>query len=142
MKIAVASEHRGFRAKERILSQIKELNHDALDFGPLTDEMCDYPDFAAKAALAVSNGEVDRAILIGGTGIGMNIVANKFPRVRAALCHDDLQAQISRSHNDANVLSLGERMMDLPTALQIVDTFLTTPFEGGRHMARIQQLDE
>ena len=142
MKIAVASEHRGFRAKERILSQIKELNHDALDFGPLTDEMCDYPDFAATAALAVSNGEVDRAILIGGTGIGMNIVANKFPRVRAALCHDDLQAQISRSHNDANVLCLSVNLFGDDVTPRLIKIWLETPFEGGRHARRVAKIAE
>lgn len=104
MKIAVASEHRGYKAKGGILSQLRELHHDAVDFGPVDDEMCDYPDFAAKAGLAVSSGEIDRAILIGGTGIGMTMVANKFPGVRAALCHDDLSAEMSRRQYDANIL--------------------------------------
>ena len=145
MKIAVASEHRGFKAKDRILAEVRQLQHAALDFGPVTDEMCDYPDFAAKAAMAVACGEVDRAILIGGTGIGMNIVANKFPGVRAALCHDDLSAQISRSHNDSNVLCLSINLFGAEVAPRIIKIWLETPFEGGRHarrVAKIAKLDE
>ena len=144
MKIAVASEHRGFRVKDRILSYLRELHHEALDFGPPTDEMCDYPDYAAKAARAVSRGEVDRAILIGGTGIGMTIVANKFRGVRAALCCDDLSAQISRSHNDANILCLSVNLSGDGIAPRMIKTWLETPFEGGRHarrIARIAQLE-
>lgn len=140
MKIAVASEHRGFRVKDRILSYLRELQHEALDFGPATDEMCDYPDYAAKAARAVSRGEVDRAILIGGTGIGMTIVANKFRGVRAALCYDDLSAQISRSHNDANILCLSVNMSGDGSAPRMIKTWLQTPFEGGRHARRIAQI--
>ena len=140
MKIAVASEHRGFKAKDRILSQVRELQHEGLDFGPLSEEMCDYPDFAAKAARAVSNGEVDRAILIGGTGIGMNIVANKFPGVRAALCHDDLSAQISRSHNDSNILCLGVNLFGDDVTPRLIKIWLDTPFEGGRHARRVAKI--
>jgi ribose 5-phosphate isomerase B len=136
MRIAVASEHRGYKAKDRILAQVKELQHEALDFGPSNDEMCDYPDYAAKAAQAVSNGEIDRAILIGGTGIGMTIVANKFTGVRAALCHDELSAQISRSHNDANILCLSADLIGHDTAARTIKIWLETPFEGGRHARR------
>jgi ribose 5-phosphate isomerase B len=136
MKIAVASEHRGYKAKHRILAQLKELDHEALDFGPPNDEMSDYPDFASKAARAVSTGEIDRAILIGGTGIGMTIVANKFPGVRAALCHDELSAQISRSHNDANILCLSADLFGEDLAGRMVKTWLETTFEGGRHARR------
>ena len=140
MKIAVASEHRGFKAKDRILSQVKELHHEALDFGPLTDEMCDYPEFAGKAALAVSTGEIDRAILLGGTGIGMTIVANKFNGVRAALCHDELSAQISRSHNDANILVLSVDLFSEETSARMIKIWLETPFDGGRHARRNAKL--
>jgi len=136
MKIAVASEHRGFKAKDRILSLINELHHEGLDFGPSNEEMCDYPDYAAKAAGAVSRGEVDRAILIGGTGIGMNIVANKFSGVRAALCHDDLSAEISRHHNDANVLCMSADLLGEQFATRMIEVWLSTPFEGGRHARR------
>ncbi len=142
MKIAVASEHRGFKAKDCILSHLSELNHDALDFGPSNDEVCDYPDYAAKAARAVANGEVDRAILIGGTGIGMTIVANKFNGVRAALCHDDLSAQISRSHNDANILCLSADLFAKESVPRMIKVWLETPFDGGRHARRNDKIAE
>lgn len=140
MRIAVASEHRGFKAKDTILSQLRELKHEALDFGPVNDEMCDYPDYAAKAAIAIVKGEIDRAILIGGTGIGMTIVANKFDGVRAALCHDDLSARISRSHNDANVLCLCVDLFNEEMAARMVELWLTTPFDGGRHARRLAKI--
>lgn len=142
MKIAIASEHRGFKAKDRILTQVREWNHEALDYGPSSDEMCDYPDYAAKASRAVSCGEVDRAILIGGTGIGMNIVANKFPGIRAALCHDELSAQISRSHNDSNVLCLSVNLINDDVTLRLIKIWLETPFEGGRHARRVAKIRE
>ena len=142
MKIAVASEHRGFKVKDSILNQVRELLHEALDFGPSTGEMCDYPDYAATAAWAVSNGDVDRAILIGGMGIGMCIVANKFRGVRAALCHDDLSAEMSRRHYDANVLCLSVDMMRDRQATCMIELWLTTPFEGGRHARRIAKIAE
>lgn len=140
MKVAVASEHRGYKAKDGIVSYLRELNHEALDFGPMSPEMSDYPDFAAKAAGAVSRGEIDRAILIGGTGIGMNIVANKFPGVRAALCHDELSAQVSRSHNDANVLCLPVDLFNEAMAARIINVWLSTSFEGGRHARRLAKI--
>ena len=136
MKIAVASEHRGFKAKNSILNQLRELNYHAIDLGPANEEMCDYPDVAAIAATAVSSGEVDRAILIGGTGIGMTIVANKFKGVRAALCHDELSARISRTNNDSNVLCLSADLFGEELAIQMVKTWLKTPFDGGRHARR------
>ena len=142
MKIAVASEHRGFKAKDKILSLVRELHHEGLDFGPLTDEMCDYPDYASKAAKAVSSGEVDRAILIGGTGIGMTIVANKFRGVRAALCHDVLSAQISRSHNNANILCLSVDLIATASMPRMIQTWIDTPFEGGRHERRVEKISQ
>ena len=142
MKIAVASEHRGFKVKDSILNQVRELHHEALDFGPSTGEMCDYPDYAATAAWAVANGDVDRAILIGGTGIGMCIVANKFRGIRAVLCHDDLSAEMSRRHYDANVLCLSVDMMRDRLATRMIELWLTTPFEGGRHARRIAKIAE
>ena len=142
MRIAVASEHRGFYAKDRILAQLRELNHDTVNLGPLTDDLCNYPDYGAEAARAVSKGVVDRAILLGGTGIGMCIVANKFTGVRAALCHDDLSAQLSRRHNDANVLCLSVDIMGDRAASHMIDLWLKTPFEGGRHARRIAKIAE
>ena len=140
MKIAVASDHRGFSVKDKILSQVTQLNHESQDFGPSSADICDYPDFGAKAAKAVSDGQVDRAILICGSGIGMCIVANKFRGVRAALCHDDLTAEMSRRHNDANVLCLSADLLGDRLASRMVELWLETPFEGGRHARRIGKI--
>lgn len=140
MRIAVASNHVGFKAKAEILSQICRLQHEAVDFGPASDEVCDYPDYAAKAAQAIIKGEVDRAILIGGTGIGMSIAANKFPGIRAALCHDDLTAEISRRHNDANVLCLSVELLGNELASRTVEVWIATAFEGGRHARRTAKI--
>lgn len=140
MKIAVASDHRGFNVKDRILSQIAELHHEAVDLGPGTSDICDYPDFGAKAAQAVSDGTVDRAILICGSGIGMCMVANKFNGVRAALCHDDLSAEMSRRHNDANVMCLSADLLGERLASRMIELWLATPFEGGRHARRVAKI--
>jgi ribose 5-phosphate isomerase B len=142
MKIAVASDHRGFNIKDKILSQVQQLEHIALDYGPDSSNICDYPDFGAKAASAVSDGTVDRAILICGSGIGMCIVANKFNGVRAALCHDDLTAEMSRMHNDANVLCLSADLLGDRIASRMVELWLATPFQGGRHARRIGKIAE
>ncbi|HEY4261054.1 MAG TPA: ribose 5-phosphate isomerase B [Schlesneria sp.] len=142
MKIAVASDHRGFNIKDRILSQVIELHHEAQDLGPTNSEVCDYPDFGAKAARAVSEGKADRAILICGSGIGMCIVANKFKGVRAALCHDDLSAEMSRRHNDANVMCLSADLLGERLASRMIELWLSTPFEGGRHARRIAKIAE
>jgi ribose 5-phosphate isomerase B len=142
MKIAVASDHRGFNIKDRILSQVTELHHEAQDLGPSNSEICDYPDFGAKAAQAVSDGTVDRAILICGSGIGMCIIANKFKGVRAALCHDDLSAEMSRRHNDANVMCLSADLLGERLASRMIELWLSTPFEGGRHARRIAKIAE
>jgi ribose 5-phosphate isomerase B len=140
MKIAVASDHRGFQVKSRILTQIVELGHETVDMGPLTAEIVDYPDFGAKGSRAVSEGHVDRAILICGSGIGMSIVANKFPGVRAALCHDELTAEMSRRHNDANVLCLSADLLGERLTLRMIEIWLETDFEGGRHARRIGKI--
>ena len=140
MKIAVASDHRGFDVKDRILSHLAELQHESHDFGPSTADVCDYPDYAAKAAKAVSDGLMDRAILICCSGIGMCIVANKFKGVRAALCHDDLTAEMSRRHNDANVLCLSADLLSDRLASRMIELWLETPFEGGRHARRIDKI--
>lgn len=142
MKIAVASDHRGFSVKEKILSQVSELGHEALDYGPHTAETVDYPDLAARTAQAVSDGTVDRAILICGTGIGMCIVANKFRGVRAAPCHDDLTAEMSRRHNDANILCLSADLIGDRLATRMVEIWLTTEFEGGRHARRLEKISQ
>ena len=140
MKIALASNHVGFRVKSAVHVLLTALDHEVLDLGPATDRFCDYPDYAAKAAQAVSNEEVVRAILVGGTSIGMSIVANKFQGVRAALCHDELSAELSRRQNDSNVLCLPANSLSETELAQIVRRWLETPFEGGRHQRRILKI--
>jgi ribose 5-phosphate isomerase B len=141
MKIAVASDHRGFQMKSLVLALLTDLGHDARDLGPNSDESVDYPDFAARVAEQVSRGEVDRGVLICGTGIGMCITANKFPHVRAATCHDELSAEASRRHNDVNVLCLSGDLLGEQLAARIVETWLKAEFEAGRHLRRIEKID-
>ncbi len=140
MKIAVASDHRGFSVKGKVLARLAELGHEGLDFGPESSQSVDYPDYAAKVAAAVSSGQVDRGILICGTGMGMCIVANKFPGVRAAPCHDDLTAEMSRLHNDANVLCLSADLLGDRLVNRMVEIWLKTDFEGGRHARRLEKI--
>ncbi|GIX03001.1 MAG: ribose 5-phosphate isomerase B [Planctomycetaceae bacterium] len=142
MKVAVASDHRGFEIKAKILEQLSQLGHEGLDYGPMARENVDYPDYAAKVAQAVSRGEVDRGILICGTGIGMCIVANKFPGVRAADCRDDFTAEMSRRHNDSNVLCLSADLLGERLVTRMVEIWLTTPFEGARHARRLDKIAE
>lgn len=142
MKIAVASDHRGYAVKGKILLLLSDLGHDGADFGPDADECVDYPDYAAKVAQAVSNSSVERGILICGTGIGMGIVANKFNGVRAAACHDDLTAEMSRLHNNANVLCLSADLLGDRLVNRMVEIWLKTEFEGGRHQRRIDKIAE
>ncbi len=142
MKIAVASDHRGFVIKGKILTLIADNNHVGIDMGTDSSESVDYPDFAAKVAKAVSLGEVDRGILICGTGMGMCIAANKFPGVRAASCHDDLTAEMSRRHNDANVLCLSADLLGDRLVTRMVDLWLKTEFEGGRHARRVDKISK
>ena len=139
-RIAVASDHRGQQVKGRILERVRELGHVAEDFGPGDEASVDYPDYAARVAEAIGGGGFDRGILICGSGLGMCIVANKFPGVRAVPCHDDLSAEVSRLHNDANVLCLsadllGERLID-----RMLELWLSTGFEGGRHARRLEKI--
>jgi ribose 5-phosphate isomerase B len=141
VKLAIGCDHGGFELKEEILKFIKTVaNIQVSDFGPAGKESVDYPDYGAKVSEAVSKGTMDRGILICGTGIGMSIVANRYPRVRAALCHDHFTAQMSREHNDANVLVMGERVTGKGVALEIVKTWLDTAFAGGRHQKRLDKI--
>lgn len=142
MKIAVASDHRGFSVKSKILNMVAAMGHQGLDFGPESGEMVDYPDFASKVGRAVSHGEVERGILICGSGMGMCIVANKFDGVRAAPCHDDLTAEMSRLHNDSNVLCLSADLLGERLVHRMVEIWLATEFEGGRHMRRLEKISE
>ena len=140
MRIAVGSDHRGVVMREKIVQLLGNLGQEVVDVGTYEDKSVDYPDVAAVVARKVSKNEVDRGILICGTGLGMAIVANKFPGVRAAPCHDAVTAEVSRRHNDLNVLCLsgdilGERVID-----RLVETWLNTEFEGGRHQRRVEKV--
>ena len=140
MKVAIGCDHAGMAMKNQILSVLKGLDMDIMDFGTNNEESCDYPDYGAKVSEAVSDGSVDRGILICGTGIGMSIVANKFPGVRAALCCEDYSAKMSRLHNDANILVLPGRIIESNAAKGIVKTWFETGFEGGRHQRRLDKI--
>ena len=140
MKIAVANDHRGVSAVEQVKAIVAQLEHELVDFARLSDQPVDYPDLAYTAASAVSRGQADRAILICGTGIGMCIAANKVKGVRAALCFDELNAKISRQHNDANVLCLSGDLLGSGALRKIVETWLKTEFTGGRHKRRVDKI--
>lgn len=142
MKIAIGSDHAGYAYKQAIIRHLREAGHEVEDFGTHSEEAVDYPRYIRPVAEAVAAGKYERGIVLGGSGNGEAMAANRVRGVRCGLCWNVESARLTRLHNDANVLSLGERMMDLDMALQIVDVFLTTAFEGGRHLARIQQLDE
>jgi ribose 5-phosphate isomerase B len=141
MKIAIGSDHAGFRYKQEIIAHLRAAGHEVTDFGTDSTAPVDYPVFIRPVAEAVAAGEYERGIVLGGSGNGEAMAANRVRGVRCGLCWNAESARLTRLHNDANVVSLGERMMNLPTALEIVDIFLATVFEGGRHLARIQQLD-
>ena len=140
MRVAVASDHRGVRVKGQILSQLTDLGHEGVDYGPEDTGSVDYPDYAAKVGAAISNGEVDRGVLICGTGMGMCIAANKFPGVRAVTCHDDVTAEMSRRHNDANVMCLSADLLGERLLGRIVEIWLQTEFEAGRHQRRVEKI--
>ncbi|MBL8880134.1 MAG: ribose 5-phosphate isomerase B [Phycisphaerales bacterium] len=140
MKIAIGSDHRGFSAKERIRAQLESLGHEICDFGPDSNKACDYPDAGLAVASAISTGGADRGVLLCGSGIGMSITANKVPGVRAALCHDELTAQMSRRHNDANILCLPADLIGDALMQSVVKLWLTTDFEGGRHARRLEKI--
>jgi glycine hydroxymethyltransferase len=142
MKIAIGSDHAGVEMKDRIGALLAELGQSVQDLGTNGSDPVDYPDYGARVAESVSTGAVDRGILVCGSGVGMSIVANKFPGVRAALCADPQVARTSRAHNDANVLVLGERGLDPDGGLAIVKAWLDTPFDGGRHARRLQKIEE
>jgi ribose 5-phosphate isomerase B len=142
MRIALASDHAGFRYKTLLAKHLLSLGHEVADFGTHSEDSVDYPDFIRPAAEAVARGECERGIVLGGSGNGEAMAANRVKRVRCALCWNEEAARLARQHNDANMISLGQRLMSEQAAVAIVNTWLTTPFEGGRHIARIQKLDE
>jgi ribose 5-phosphate isomerase B len=140
MRIAIGADHAGFPLKEDLAGYLREQGHEVLDVGTDSTATVDYPPFCAAAARAVIAGEADRAIVLGGSGQGEQIAANKVHGIRAALCHDLYLARLSRQHNDANVLAMGARVIAPTYAREIVTTWLATPFEEGRHVPRIEQI--
>jgi ribose 5-phosphate isomerase B len=141
MKISLGTDHAGFRYKEKVKAFLTELGHEVKDFGTFSEESVDYPVFIRPTAEAVARGECDRGIVFGGSGNGEAMVANKVHGVRCALCWNEEVARLSRQHNDANVLSLGQRVIAEDLVLKIVRVWLDTPFEGGRHQKRVEQLN-
>ncbi|PYS21305.1 MAG: ribose 5-phosphate isomerase B [Acidobacteria bacterium] len=141
MKIAIGSDHAGFRYKEKIKTFLQELGHQVTDFGTDSGAPVDYPLFIRPVALTVAAGEAERGVVLGGSGNGEAMAANRVKRVRCALCWNVESARLARQHNDANMLSLGQRLLTEEMALEIVRVWMETPFEGGRHLRRIQLLD-
>jgi ribose 5-phosphate isomerase B len=142
LRIVVGSDHAGFRLKENIRDFLREEGHEVLDIGTDSEEPVDYPDICAMGARIVAAGEADRGVLLGGSGQGEQIVANKIHGIRAALCHDLYTARLSRAHNDANVLTMGGRIIAPELAHEIVAVWLATAFDGGRHSRRVHRIEE
>ena len=140
MRIAIGSDHRGVAARKRLIGLMERLGNEVVDCGSHGEEAVDYPDIAADVARRVSEGSVDRGILLCCTGVGMAIAANKLPGVRAATCHDEVTAEMSRRHNDLNVLCLSAEMLGAEVQEKILRTWLSTPFEGGRHARRVAKI--
>jgi ribose 5-phosphate isomerase B len=140
MTIAIGCDHAGVELKQQIIALLKDLHIECIDYGTDSTESVDYPDFGEKVSEAVSSGKIQKGILICGTGIGMSIVANKFPGVRASLCNELFTAKMSRLHNDANILVLGGRIVGRDLAKEIVKTWVSTPFEGERHRRRLEKI--
>jgi ribose 5-phosphate isomerase B len=142
MRIAIASDHAGYHYKIMLTVWLRERGHDVEDFGTDSDASVDYPDFIVPAARAVADGRCERGIVLGGSGNGEAIAANKIKGVRCTLCWNEESARLARAHNDSNMLSLGARLVTQEMALHIIQVWLDTPFEGGRHIARVRKLDD
>lgn len=142
MKIAIGSDHRGYSTKEKIREMLASKGHEVLDFGTGAPAGCDYPDLAYPTCKAITQGQAEMGILLCGSGIGMSISANKVRGIRAALCHDELTAEMSRRHNNANVLCLPADLVGEELTRRIVEVWLRTPFEGGRHDRRVRKIGE
>ena len=140
MRIAIGSDHRGVAARKRLIGQLQRLGNEVIDCGSDGDQAVDYPDIAADVARRVSDASVERGILLCCTGVGMAIAANKLPGVRAATCHDEVTAEMSRRHNDLNVLCLSAELIGSDVQEKIIRTWLSTPFEGGRHARRVAKI--
>lgn len=140
-ELGIASDHAGVELKNEIVSVLTARGISVRDFGTNSKESCDYPDFAHSVGQAIHNGEIGRAILVCGTGVGMSIAANRNKDVRAVVCSEPLSARMARQHNDANVLCLGARVVGLGMAFEVVDAFLSGTFEGGRHATRVEKIN-
>ena len=141
MKIAVACDHGGYRLKNVLIEEMKKQGYEVVDFGTYNEESCDYPDYAAKAAKAVANGECEKGVVVCGTGIGVSITCNKVVKgIRCALVHDVFSAKATRAHNDTNMIAMGQRVIGEGLALEILNTWLHTDYEGGRHDQRIAKM--
>lgn len=140
MKIAVACDHGGLRLKNVLAKEMERQGYEVVDFGTYTEDSCDYPDFAAKAAKAVANGECEKGVVVCGTGIGISISCNKVKGIRCALVHDVFSAKATRAHNDTNMLAMGQRVIGEGLALEILNAWLNTEYEGGRHDLRIEKM--
>ena len=140
MRIAIGSDHAGFVLKEQLRQQLSGAGHEVVDYGTFSPDSCDYPDFAQAVGREVGQGHMDRGILVCSTGLGMAMAANKVAGVRAAPAQTDDEVRLTREHNDANVLTLGARYVDLDAASRLVHLFLETPFEGGRHARRVAKI--
>lgn len=141
-KVALSADHGGYQLKQEIFDYLKSKNYELIDLGTDSDESVDYPEYAAKAANCVLSGEADCAVIMCGSGIGISITANKFKGIRAALCHDSYTAKMCRLHNNANIMAMGGRITTIDRAKDMIDLFLETEFEGGRHQRRIDKIDK
>jgi ribose 5-phosphate isomerase B len=142
VRIAVASDHAGFRYKSAVANHLRRLGHEVVDFGTDSEEAVDYPDFIRPAAVAVASGDCERGVIFGGSGNGEAMTAHRVRGVRCAVVWSEDSARLARAHNDANMISFGQRLLTLEQVLAFVDVWLATPFEGGRHQARIEKLDK
>ena len=142
MKIALGTDHAGFEYKERIKQYLLQRGHEVKDFGTFSSESCDYPDYIYPAALSVAKGQCERAIVLGASGNGETIVANKVPGVRCAVVWNERAARLARAHNDANCISIGAHMVSIQQVFEMIDIWLATPFDGGRHLRRINKITQ
>lgn len=138
--IAVCCDHGGLSLKKEVLRHLEEKGLEYKDFGTNSPESCDYPDIVKPLCQAIQRGECDKGVIICGTGIGISMAANKMKGIRAALCHDSFSAEYTRRHNDSNIIAFGARVIGPGLALQLLDIFLNTPFEGGRHAVRVEKM--
>ena len=141
MNVSIASDHAGFEIKKSLIEYLSSQGHEAIDMGPLTGDRSDYPDYAKKVAASVQAGECERGVLICGSGMGMCISANRFAKIRAAVLHDEFDAEFSRAHNNANIACFGARKSDISSITKLLDIFMNTGFEGGRHAGRVAKIE-